>query len=447
MPPGAASVDAHPDATGARRFGARDVRIGGAVGLVFLLFYAGFAPARFKSTDEYGLYLMTESIFERGTLEVPIHRHAHVGADGRLHAPFAIGQAVLALPLYALGKTAARALPESFTRALAGPERVIVRELPAISVERMRPALSAGATPLERTVYGGTIEIACVALYAPIASAILAAGIFLLLRRLAVSPRAPSLTTFLIGGCSYPPMMSVYFFGHASRLAMVVFAFLGFRSFLDSGRLAPLALGSGFASLTFLVRFPGVLAGPALAVYLAHCLRERRRREIRPWWPHLPPLGAPFRPALALHMGTNYLQWGSLIFSPIVAGGLETSRSFTTALAAFLISPGIGVFAYSPLLLLLPWTLRVAAKRWPWECAAFAIYAATQLLYYANYRYWTGLWSAPGPRYLLPSCALLLLSLGAWLDLKHARLSHAALVSLAAVGGVAQLALLTADWQ
>src|SRR2546426_5486080 len=88
-----------------------------------------------------------------------------------------------------------------------------------------------------------------------------------------------------------------------------------------------------------------------------------------------------------------------------------------------------------------------AIRRWPWECAAIAIYAATQLLYYANYRYWTGLWSAPGPRYLLPSCALLLLSLGAWLDLKHARLSHAALVSLAAVGGVAQLALLTADWQ
>src|SRR2546426_9025707 len=189
MPPGAASVDAHPDATGARRFGARDVRIGGAVGLVFLLFYAGFAPARFKSTDEYGLYLMTESIFERGTLEVPIHRHAHVGADGRLHAPFAIGQAVLALPLYALGKTAARALPESFTRALAGPERVIVRELPAISVERMRPALSAGGAPPGGPVFGGTLAIPWGALSAPVSSPTLPAGTFLLPPRLAGAPR------------------------------------------------------------------------------------------------------------------------------------------------------------------------------------------------------------------------------------------------------------------
>ena len=37
-------------------FGARDWRIAGAVGLVSLLFYAGFTQARFKSTDEYGLY-------------------------------------------------------------------------------------------------------------------------------------------------------------------------------------------------------------------------------------------------------------------------------------------------------------------------------------------------------------------------------------------------------
>src|SRR5262245_13799286 len=107
-------------------FGARDARIAGAVALVFLLFYAGFGQARFKSTDEFGLYLITESLFERTTLEVPIHRHAHVGADGRLHAPFAVGQAVLALPLYALGKLSARLLPDGWVHALAGPERVIV---------------------------------------------------------------------------------------------------------------------------------------------------------------------------------------------------------------------------------------------------------------------------------------------------------------------------------
>src|SRR5262249_5937362 len=97
-------------------------------------------------------------------------------------------------------------------------------------------------------------------------------------------------------------------------------------------------------------------------------------------------------------------------------------------------------------LMLLPWTLRPAIRRWPWECAAFAIYAATQLLYYANYRYWTGLWSAPGPRYLFPSAALLLLPLAAWLDAKPARPARAALACVAAVGAVTQLALLTADW-
>jgi hypothetical protein len=60
---------------------------------------------------------------------------------------------------------------------------------------------------------------------------ILAAGIFLLLRRLGTSPRAALLTVVSIGVCSYPAMMSVYFLGHVSELALVVFALLGFRTF------------------------------------------------------------------------------------------------------------------------------------------------------------------------------------------------------------------------
>jgi hypothetical protein len=427
--------------------GARDWRIGCGVGLVFLVFYAGFTQARFKSTDEYGLYLMTQALFERGSLEVPVHRHAHVGADGRLHAPFAIGQAVLALPFYGLGKAAGRALPDAWVSALAGPDRAIVRELPALSIARLAPALPPGAAPVERTVYGGAIEISFVGLYAPLASAIAAAGLFLLLRQMGASPRAALLTVFGIGVCSYPAMMSVYFLGHASELALVVFALLGFRTYLDTGRRLPLALGGSAASLTFLVRFPGVLAGPALAAYAAHCLHERWRHDARRASADLAAVGAPLCAAVALHVVTNYLQWGSPFGSPIVAGGLEANDTFFRALAAYLVAPGISVFAYSPLLLLLPWTLRAAVRRWPWECAAFAIYAATQLLYYAHYRYWTGLWSAPGPRYLFPSCALLLLPIAAWLDARPPRRAFAALASLAALGAVVQFALLTADWQ
>lgn len=422
----------------------RDWRRGASVALVFLLFYVGFAPARLKNSDDVGLFRVTEALFENGTLAVPAHRHAHRGADGRLYAPYAIGQAVLALPLYALAREARHVLPERWTRALSGPERVIVRGFPRQSLDRMRGA--PGYSEVDRSVYGGTLEIAFVMLYAPIASALLAMGLFLLLRRLAVSPRNALMTTVLIGVCSYPATMSVYFLRHTSETVTVVFALLWLRDYRETGRTASLALGSAAGSLTFLVRFPGVLAGPALGVYAVHAMLERGRRGARPWLPDLAAVSVPLAAAIAIHVSLNHALWGTLLRSPMTEGALESSPSFTHAFAAFLAAPGISVFAYSPLLLLLPWTLRAAAKRWPWECAVFALYAVTQLLFFSSYHYWTGLWSAPGPRYLLPGCTLLLLSLGAWLDAGPSRAGRDVLLALAGVGAVVQLALLLANW-
>jgi len=57
---------------------------------------------------------------------------------------------------------------------------------------------------------------------------------------------------------------------------------------------------------------------------------------------------------------------------------------------------------------------------------------------------WTGLWSAPGPRYLFVATPLLLLPLAPWLE--GARSRATAVVALATAGAIVQLALLLADW-
>jgi len=60
---------------------------------------------------------------------------------------------------------------------------------------------------------------------------------------------------------------------------------------------------------------------------------------------------------------------------------------------------------------------------------------------------WTGLWSAPGPRYLLVFTPLLLLPLGGWLEQRRGVALRVAVGLLALVGLGVQVVLMAADWQ
>ena len=218
-------------------FGPADWRFGAAIALVFIVFYTGFTHARFKSTDETGVFYVTESIYERHTLEIPIHIHAHAGVGDRLYSPFAVGQSVLALPLYAFAKGARGILPESWAIALAGPHVGTRMLLGPLARERVSRALAPRQPAIAVSLFGGTLETFMVGLYPPIVSGLLAMALFVLLRRLDVSPRSALLTTFLICVCSYPAMMSVYFLRHTGETVLLVFAFVF--GWLDAGAQSP----------------------------------------------------------------------------------------------------------------------------------------------------------------------------------------------------------------
>jgi hypothetical protein len=85
-------------------------------------------------------------------------------------------------------------------------------------------------------------------------------------------------------------------------------------------------------------------------------------------------------------------------------------------MAGLLLSPGSSVFVYTPLLLLAPPGLIALWRRRRAETLAMVSLAATFLLFYSKFDGWSGLWSAPGPRYLYLIVPLLLLPLGLWLD-------------------------------
>jgi hypothetical protein len=107
------------------------------------------------------------------------------------------------------------------------------------------------------------------------------------------------------------------------------------------------------------------------------------------------------------------------------------------------------VFAYSPLLLLAPWLLRRLWASARAECLTLLGIVLTFLLVCAQFWSWSGLWAAPGPRYLFVATPLLLAPLGLWLDAaraRGARAPFAAAFALALLGAAAQVAVTCSSW-
>ena len=82
-----------------------DRRVARWLGVCALLLYLPFVHGHFFGTDETSVFEVTRSLYHHGTFEVkweaPYHR---VGRDGRTYSHFAVGQSVLALPFYGLGR-------------------------------------------------------------------------------------------------------------------------------------------------------------------------------------------------------------------------------------------------------------------------------------------------------------------------------------------------------
>jgi hypothetical protein len=368
---------------------------------------------------------VTRSLHDGATLAVPPFVHTGRGSDGRSYSHFSIGQSALALPFFALGRWAERALPEPARRALAGPE---------VSV-RKRPA-------------GGRVEIFAVGLYGPVAAAFLVAFFFLFERALGVSLRSAALCALLLGSTTYVATQATFFLRHVTESAALMGALLSFFAWKAGGPARSLWIGSALASLILLVRFPAAVAGPALAGYVSWCLwvRGGHRLDLRLLRAALPAIGVPLLAALALSAWGDYLKWGV----PWNVHQFRTASSLHTplyvGLYGFLLSPGHSIFVYSPLLLLAPWSLRRLWRERRAEALVVLALTLTFLVSFSRFTGWTGLWSAPGPRYQLVSVGLLLLPLGLWLDRSRSRGPWLAVAALGAAGLFVQVVLMSVSW-
>jgi hypothetical protein len=392
---------------------------------VCFLFFAIFTPGHFRGSDEIGLFQVTRSLFDAGTLAVPPIVHTDRGRDGRHYSHFSSGQPVLALPLFALGRLARAALPEAAQRALAGPE---------FRTGDLR--------------YGGSVEIFFVSFYGPLAGALLVALFFLFERELGVSQRTALLVSLLFAATTYAATLSTFFLRHVSEAVTIVGALFFFHRFRERGGSRDLWLGSGLASATFLVRLQAAVAGPALGGYLAWCLFQRggRRLDAALLARALPAVAIPLLLALAASATDDLLKWGKPWNVPVLLTASSRTTPLYVGIYGALLSPGMSVFVYSPLLLLAPWSFPRLWSRHRAEAVAFLALAASFLVAFSGFTGWTGLWSSPGPRYQFLATPLFLLPLGLWIESTRGRAKWLWIGALALAGLFVQVALMSVSW-
>lgn len=407
--------------SGTRR---RERRIAAWLGLAAFLAYLPFFHGHFTGTDETGVYLTARALYETGSFEVHEGAHRFAGRDGRTYAHFAPGLPLLAVPLYALGDLAAHTLPGAWLA------RVNPRPEEPGRIDTL-------VTP----------PVFAVALYAPLASAVLVALFFLFQIRLGASPRSAILASALLGATSYVATHSVYFLRHTSEAITILAAFLALFDYRQQGRLRDLVLGSLLASLTLLVAVPALVGLLPIALYALFLLSPRLSKAPLAGRARLLVCASlPALVVLAAHVALNHQLWGTFLDSPMLAQRGSFSTPLVVGLRGFLLSPGCSIFVYSPLLLLLPWTLPPFWRTHRAECAVAVAIALCLLVFCARFELWPGLWSAPGPRYLFVVTPVLLLPLGCWLDLPRSKAKHLLLWGVAGLGFGVQLLLVLARW-
>ena len=404
-----------------------DHRVARALALCCFLLYLPFSSGHFDGTDEITIFGTVESIWERGELALShTGPHSFHGPDGRSYGHFAIGQAIPKLPFYGLAKIVRPVLPETWRVALAGPIR----------------RMDTGA------IGSGTLEITTVKLYGPAMSAVLVTLFFLYERRLGVTLRNSVMASILLGLTTYVAAMSGYVLRHTTEAVVILGALCCIDAYRRSGRMSALALASVLISSLLLVSVPAAIAGPPLGAYLLWRLRARALSDqgLRNSAVVAAVVALPVVLALGIHVAANQAIWGMWLDNPMLAQRDYFTTPFYVGAYGLLLSPGGSIFAYSPLLILCPWTLRNFWKTHRGECVLVLAVCATFLMVHSTFWSWTGLWSAPGPRYLFVATPLVMLALGPWLDRGLPASSWLCVIALASVGTLVQISLLSASW-
>ncbi|GFP28021.1 hypothetical protein HKBW3S33_01438 [Candidatus Hakubella thermalkaliphila] len=342
--------------------------------LSLLTFFILTAPGAIHEADGISMYEVTKSIIEKGDFSVPSENVLGTpGLFGKSYSPFGIGQSILAIPLYVLGKVLAAGV---------------------------------GLEPRFMTKF-------TVSLFNPIVTALTCILISKFCQRFGLSLKTSIPISILYGLGTMAWNYSKTFFSDPLAGLLILGSAYIISLSINGKYMRNIALSGILLGVAVTTRIASIVAIPAFLIYLwsispkSHRL-ERFLRSVT--------LFSSIITFFLILVGVyNYVRFGSIFNTGYTYeyAGFETP--LLQGLYGFLLSSGRSVFLFNPILILalipIPKMFREHRK----EFILFSLIVVSHLILYSTYRYWHSnpVW---GPRYMLVAVPYLMILVGFLLE-------------------------------
>ena len=301
-------------------------------------------------------YAITKNIIACGSVSIPEELgcdNGVKGINGKYYSWYGIGQPLLMVPLYVIGKT------------LGNPEFVV-------------------------------------SLFNPLISAITCVVIFLFCINLGYSNRTSVIVTLMYGLGTIAWSQSKGPFEHPLETALILFSVFLIHLHTRQTSYLKLILSAASLGIAFITRVPTLLTILPVLLYLL--ISHISRKTLKVFFKEAIIYGLTLLPFGIFFLCYNYIRFGdvletgySKIFNQWGIGAFSTP--WYVGLCGLIFSPGKSFFLYSPITVLFIPAIRTFYKRHKGLTVAFLTLIGVYVLFNSKYYAWHGDW-AWGPRYL-----------------------------------------------
>ena len=278
--------------------------------------------------------------------------------------------------------------------------------------------------------------------YGPVITAISTAILFAICRTYNFSIKIAITVAFLYG---FTTMAWAYSSTALSVILVsmtVLLSFYFYRKFVKNQNFFSLIFCGFSLGASVLVRYDSFIIVVIILVFLIGTIL-RNKSKLK----NLTCLLIPLFFCAIIFMGINYIQFGTFLeygFKTESGYGLGSTSPIHVGVFGLLLSPGAGLFIFSPILFTIFVSFFDFYKKDKSSFLIFSAYFVSMLVFFGNLETWHGFVSW-GPRYLLPVIPFLLIPLAASIEKRNSIGFRFLVIVLGAIGAFFSLIWLIQD--